>query len=134
MKEMTCIVCPIGCNITVEEDADGGADSNGQLLLTITGNSCNRGAAYAREEILSPKRAVTATCGFMGADNQTRGLSALRRIPVKSSAPCPKGKISELLGDIYRLNPSLPVRAGDKLLTDWKGIGIDVVAVRDVLS
>jgi CxxC motif-containing protein len=38
----------------------------------------------------------------------------------------------ELLEDIYSLKPSLPVKAGDRLITDWKGSGIDVVAVRSL--
>ncbi|MCL2478494.1 MAG: DUF1667 domain-containing protein, partial [Treponema sp.] len=93
----------------------------------------NRGAAYAREEILSPKRIVTATCGFISPEgNNEKSLTALRRIPVRTNVPCPKERINELLADIYRLKPVLPVKAGDKLITDWKGIGIDVVAVRSV--
>jgi CxxC motif-containing protein len=102
--------------------------------LTITGNSCNRGAAYAEEEIRAPKRVVTATCGiaFTTEELEARGLTAPRRVPVKTSAHCPKEKIPELLEDIYSLKLSLPVRAGHKLITDWKGLGIDVVAVRSL--
>ena len=128
MRELTCIVCPVGCSLSAE---DGPA-------LIVTGNRCPRGIVYAQEEIRAPKRVVTATCGFTfpadasGGNQSSRGLTAPRRIPVKTSAPCPKEKINELLGDIYRLKPSLPVRAGDKLIADWKGSGIDVVAVRNL--
>ena len=129
MRELTCIVCPIGCSLTVEE----GAVVQGQPSLTITGNRCNRGPVYAKEEILSPKRVVTATCGFTAPENDpARSLTAPRRIPVKSSMPCPREKIKELLEEIYRLRPGLPVKAGDKLITNWKGTGIDVVAVRNL--
>jgi CxxC motif-containing protein len=102
--------------------------------LAITGNRCNRGAAYAEEEIRAPKRVVTATCGiaFKPEEPGSGGLTAPRRIPVKSSVPCPKEKILELLEDIYSLKPSLPVKAGDRLIKDWKGSGIDVVAVRSL--
>ena len=134
MRELTCIVCPMGCSLSVEEDPAG--------ALTVTGNRCPRGAAYAQEEIRAPKRTVTATCGIAYPDMEastngtpgearpSRGLTAPRRIPVKTSAPCPKEKIDALLGDIYRLRPKLPVKAGDKLITDWNGSGIDVIAVR----
>ncbi len=130
MRELTCIVCPIGCSISVKE----GPKPEGLSSLTITGNRCNRGAAYAEEEIRAPKRVVTATCGiaFKPEEPDSVGLTAPRRIPVKSSAPCPKEKILELLEDIYSLKPSLPVKAGDRLITDWKGSGIDVVAVRSL--
>jgi CxxC motif-containing protein len=79
---------------------------------------------------------VTATCGIApaGGDDPRRGLSAPRRIPVKTSVPCPKEKIGELLRDIYRLKPALPVKAGETLISDWNGSGIDVVAVRGVVE
>ena len=127
MKSLTCIVCPIGCSLKLEGDA-AAAD------LTITGNRCKRGIAYAQEELRAPKRMVTATCGIAFANNDecSRSLTAPRRVPVKTSAPCPKEKIDELLRDIYCLKPSLPIKTGDKLITDWKGSGIDVVAVRDM--
>ncbi|MCL2319244.1 MAG: DUF1667 domain-containing protein [Treponema sp.] len=132
MRELTCIVCPIGCSLLVEE---GPVDGEGFPSLTVTGNKCNRGAIYAQEEVRSPKRVVTATCGIVlpaGEVCPRRSLTAPRRLPVKTTAPCPKGKINELLGDIYRLKVSLPVKAGQKLITDWKGLGFDVVAVRSL--
>ena len=123
MRELTCIVCPMGCSLSVEEESAG--------ALTVSGNRCPRGAAYAQEEIRAPKRTVTATCGIaIDEGRPNRSLTAPRRIPVKTSAPCPKEKINELLGDIYRLRPGLPIKAGDKLIADWKGSGIDVIAVR----
>jgi CxxC motif-containing protein len=134
MRELTCIVCPIGCSLVVEEGSAPGEEG-----FTITGNRCPRGVAYAQEEIRAPKRVVTATCGIVfpageGPDQggPHRSLTAPRRIPVKSSAPCPKDKIDELLGDIYRLRMSLPVKAGDKLIMDWEGSGINVIAVRNL--
>ena len=124
--ELTCIVCPVGCTLTVE---DSGALND----LTVKGNRCTRGLTYAQEEIRAPKRTVTATCGIAFSPDKDRapwGLTAPRRIPVKTSAPCPKEKIDDLLADIYRLKLSLPVKAGDLLIADWKGTGVDVVAVR----
>jgi CxxC motif-containing protein len=95
--------------------------------LPVTGNRCPRGAVYALEEIRSPKRVVTATCGIAGA-----GEAGLRRVPVKSSAPCPKEKIPELLADIYKTRVALPVKAGDAVITGWRGTGLDVLAVREI--
>jgi len=130
MRELTCIVCPIGCPLSIKEEQKSEDSSS----LTVTGNRCRRGAVYAEEEIRAPKRVVTATCGivFMPEESGSRSLTALRRIPVKTSAPCPKEKIPELLEDIYSIKLRLPVKIGDKLITDWKGSGIDVVAVRNL--
>ena len=132
MRELTCIVCPIGCSLMVEEIPAAG---EGAPVLSVTGNRCPRGITYAQEEIRAPKRVVTATCGISFPPGETgarRSLTAPRRLPVKSSAPCPKEKINELLEDIYRLRVNLPVKAGEKLITDWKNSGIDVVAVRSL--
>ena len=38
-KELVCVVCPMGCRITVT--------LNGDEIVSVTGNSCPRGKAYA---------------------------------------------------------------------------------------
>jgi len=111
-------VCPIGCSLEVNEDPSGN--------LSVTGNRCPRGAVYAQEEIRSPKRTVTATCQINGE------ASSVRRIPVKTASPCPREKILALLDDIYKLKVTLPVKAGDILIADWNGAGINVAATRSV--
>jgi CxxC motif-containing protein len=125
MKDLTCIICPTGCSLAVEEGPTG---SDGFPELTITGNRCPRGAVYAQEEIRSPRRLVTATCGI--AEGGAGRI--LRRIPVKTTSPCPREMIPALLADIYRTNVRLPVKAGDLIITNWQNRGIDVAAARTV--
>jgi CxxC motif-containing protein len=132
MRSLTCIVCPIGCALSIEEGEKG---ADGLSALTITGNRCPRGAAYAKEEIRAPKRVVTATCAIVeetGSITAHRGMYAPRRVPVKTVAPCPKEKINALLADIYKTKVKLPVKAGDMVIADWQGSGINVVAVRQL--
>ena len=112
MRNLTCIVCPLGCFLNVTSD------------LIVSGNRCPRGAVYAEEEIRSPKRVVTATCPAAGARD------GARRIPVKSDGPCPREKIPALLEDIYKTIVTLPVRAGDTVIDNWNGEGIKIVATR----
>ena len=38
-RELTCIGCPLGCSITVT--------MNGTDVVSVTGNTCPRGDAYA---------------------------------------------------------------------------------------
>jgi CxxC motif-containing protein len=120
MRNLTCIVCPIGCSVDVEDDP---AALDG---LSVTGNNCPRGAVYAREEVRAPKRVVTATCGIEGE------AGAVRRVPVKSASPCPREEIPALLDDIYKTMISLPVKSGDVVIRGWKGSRIDVVATRTI--
>ena len=140
MHELTCIVCPIGCSLLVEISENENR-SVPNAAFTVKGNRCKRGAVYAQEEIRAPKRVVTATVAidspaeehFLDTYSATRhhNLTAPRRLPVKTSVPCPKDKINELLEDIYRLKIGLPVKTGQKLIEDWKGLNIDVIAVRN---
>jgi CxxC motif-containing protein len=116
----------MSCALRIETGAGGGFSS-----LSVTGNRCPRGAAYAQEEMLAPKRVVTATCAI-AAEPAGRGLYAPRRVPVKTIAPCPREKIPALLADIYKTTITLPVKAGDTVIADWNGEGIKVVAVRTV--
>ena len=52
-RELICIGCPMGCPLTVT--LDGGA------VVTVQGNTCPRGDAYARREVTAPTRIVTTT-------------------------------------------------------------------------
>ena len=118
MKELICIVCPVGCSLAVNEEESG---------LIISGNKCPRGIVYAKEEILAPKRVVTATCAIKGGEH----TGALRRIPVKTNVPCPRENINRLLVDIHKTSVTLPVRTGDIVINDWEGSGINVVVTRN---
>jgi CxxC motif-containing protein len=123
MKNLTCIICPIGCALAVEEGPPG---PDTFPALTVTGNRCPRGAVYALEELRSPRRVLTATCGVLDAGEGPR------RLPVKTTAPCPREQIPALLADIYRLRVKRPVKTGDLLITDWRGRGIGVAAARSL--
>ena len=128
MRELTCIVCPIGCPLDVEDNGDS---------LTVTGNKCPRGEKYVLEEIRAPKRIVTATAAIR---TEPDTILPVRRVPVKTSSPCPKEKINALLNDIYKLEVSLPVKTGDIIIAGWKPCNndqiqcesIDIVATRSV--
>lgn len=120
-EELTCITCPMGCRLKVERLAGG--------EIAVSGNRCPRGAAYAREELLAPKRSVSATARVGPASSGVAG-SGLRRVPCKSSAPFPKERVGELLEAIYGLEVRLPVRRGEVLMRDALGLGVDIVATR----
>lgn len=114
-REMVCIVCPMGCRLTVTvKDGE----------VAVEGNRCQRGEIYGREEILAPKRIVTATCRLRD--------TAHPRLPVRTDKALPYEHIQSLLGDIYALSIETPVRAGDVLIENYKGTGINILAARSV--
>jgi CxxC motif-containing protein len=96
----------------------------------VSGNKCPRGSAYAQEEIKAPKRVVTASCKVV--HNAELTLGAHRRIPVKTNSACPKEMIDDLLKDIYNVTVKLPVSAGDVIISNWNGSGIDVSVTRSM--
>ena len=49
MKELTCIRCPMGCVMSIEE-------KDGQFI--VTGNTCPRGREYAVSEMTNPTEKV----------------------------------------------------------------------------
>ena len=128
MKKLICLICPAGCIM----EAGGEAEE-----FSVTGNLCPRGAVYAQEEIRSPKRIVTATAAIEGggAKGKDCGAGFIRRVPVRTTVPCPREKIPALLRDIYKLKVSLPVSTGDVLIAGWNGAkGMDCGADIDVIA
>jgi len=132
MRSLTCIVCPIGCSLDVNES--GGIENQNEADISVTGNRCARGVVYAIEEIRAPKRIVTATVSSADAQDskQTIFSNSIKRIPVKTSSPCLREKIPSLLRDIYKIKLNLPVKAGDIVIENWNNEGIDVIATRTV--
>jgi CxxC motif-containing protein len=110
---MVCVSCPLGCRLKVRWDEKG---------VEVQGNKCARGEQYAREEILAPRRVVTATVRLRGSG----------RLPVKTSAALPKEHIPALLDRIYRWDLEPPIALGQALMEDIAGTGVDLVATRSV--
>ena len=59
MKELTCIRCPMGCVMSIEE-------KNGEY--TVTGNTCPRGREYAISEMTAPVRTFSVSVRVKGGD------------------------------------------------------------------
>ena len=45
-RNLTCIGCPMGCALLVEMD--------GKEIISVTGNTCKKGAEYAVKEVINP--------------------------------------------------------------------------------
>jgi CxxC motif-containing protein len=115
-KDITCIGCPMGCLVTVElEDGSIG---------TISGNTCPRGSEYAVKEITSPERIVTSTVMVDGG--------VFRVAPVKTAGNIPKDKIFDCMALIHDIRLSAPVKAGDIVIENVAGTGVNIVATRAV--
>lgn len=113
---LICIGCPLGCPLTVT--LAGGA------VQRVEGNTCPRGAAYARKELANPTRIVTTTVRVRGG--------RLAVVSVKTASDIPKGKIFACIRALQAVTLDAPVHMGQLVLADAAGTGVDVVATKDV--
>jgi len=119
-KIFTCVVCPIGCEHTVEYDENNIISDN----VKVSGNTCPRGEKYAKTEIVSPERTLTSTV----KTNSTE----LPMLPVKTDAPIPKGKMFEAMKQLNKISVSVPVNAGDVIAADFITKGVNLVSCRTI--
>lgn len=118
--ELTCVVCPFGCQIEVEIDED-------KNVLSVVGNTCKRGENYAKTEIKDPRRNICSTVKVLGSKEKYI-------VPVKTSKEIPKDKISECMKEINKATVSVPVHIGDIVIKDVLNTGVDIVATNNVLD
>ncbi len=112
-KNIICVACPMGCGVTVYISDSG-------EILSVTGNTCKRGDAYARTECTNPVRSLATTVKVNG------GIYNV--VPCKSAGALPKDKIMECMEIINKVSADAPVKLGDILVKDILGTGIDIVA------
>ena len=117
-KVITCINCPVGCRMTVTL-------SDSWEFVSVSGNTCPRGAKYAEQECTRPLRVITAVIPVSGSDTP---------LSVKTSAPVPKELIQEIMRALGNVSVSLPVSAGDVILPDVLHTGADIIATRELFS
>ena len=98
IKKLTCIECPIGCEVTVTLEEG--------KVVDVKGNCCPRGKIYAEAEVVCPKRVVTST---VRAENG-------EIIPVKTDRPVRKEAIFEVMAKINATTCKTPVALGDVLV------------------
>lgn len=117
-RELTCIGCPLGCAVTVTME-------KGEML-EVTGNTCKRGDAYARKEVIHPTRIVTSTVKVSGGTTPV--------VSCKTRSDIPKDKIFDCVSALARVTVPAPVAIGDVLLPNAAGTGVDVIATRAVTA
>ena len=114
--ELTCIGCPMGCPLTVTME-------NGEVN-SVTGNTCPRGAAYARKEVTAPTRIVTSTVRVTGG--------TLAMVSCKTRSDIPKGKIFDVVRALKDVEVPAPVTIGQVLTENVAGTGVDIIATKNI--
>ena len=114
--ELTCIGCPMGCPLIVTME-DG-------AVISVTGNTCPRGDAYARKEVTAPTRIVTSTVRVTGG--------TLAMVSCKTRSDIPKGKIFDVVRALKDVEVPAPITIGQVLAENVAGTGVDVIATKGV--
>lgn len=103
---LTCIMCPLGCSLVATKDGD---------KITVTGNNCNRGEIFAKEELTCPMRIVTTSV------KTEKGVKSC-----KTTKPVPKAKIFDVMKEIEKLRLK-DAKYGEIVVKNILGTGADIV-------
>jgi len=111
MIDFTCVVCPWGCLLKIEDES-------------ISGYSCSRGFEYAKREQTDPRRDISGTVRVIGAAHPV--------IPVKTSSPIPKDMLLDAAELLRKTSVSAPISTGDVVVGNIFETGIDFIAARSI--
>lgn len=103
-RELTCIICPRGCALTVSTQGD---------RLCVSGNACPRGGQYAIAECTNPTRTVTAV---LRVANRCDTM-----VCVKTQQPIPKDQMFAAMDRLHQTTVTAPIRIGDTVIDDLFG-------------
>ena len=112
-QELTCIVCPIGCQLTIDNET-----------YDVKGNRCQRGIVYAKKEITNPTRIVTSTVKITGG--------IYNRLPVKTDGEIPKELIFSVMDKINNVVVQSPVKMGEIIIPNVLNTGVNIVSTRSM--
>jgi len=101
-----CILCPVGCELTVQQTND---------IITVSGNECPRGLAFGKAEFISPLRMLTTLI------KTPQGIAS-----VKLTEPIPKQLVLEVKDKLKTLQCKT-VRVGDVVASNICGTTANVV-------
>ncbi|USS41548.1 DUF1667 domain-containing protein [Thermococcus aggregans] len=112
--KLTCIICPLGCEIEVK--------MKGDKIIEITGFSCPRGKDYAIQEVTTPKRVVMSVIKVKNGDFPT--------VSVKTDRPVPKELIPAIMKELAKIEVEAPVEIGQVIIENVASSGANIVATR----
>lgn len=117
MKELVCIVCPNSCTLQIEQKGEE---------ITVSGNKCKRGIAFAKDEMICPKRTISSVVKTAFPDCPA--------LPVRVSSDIPKDKIFDVMKEINSITVKKRLNRGDAVIKNVLGLGVDVIATSNILK
>ena len=117
MRQMTCIVCPAGCRITVDKINE---------KYVFSGNKCARGWEFAQAELVSPVRSLTTTVRTAFHDMPV--------LPVRTNGEVSKEKTTEIIRALSKVTVTERTGIGETVIANILETGCDIIATGDMLK
>ena len=117
-RELTCIGCPLGCQIAVTMEENE--------IVKVEGNTCPRGEKYARTEVTNPMRTVTTTVKVQGGSCNV--------VSVKTAADIPKDLVKGCIKELRGITLQAPTKIGQIVVENICNTGVDVVVTKNLAS
>lgn len=116
--EIICIMCPLGCLVTVTSDDKGN-------VLAVANNLCKEGEKYAIAECKFPGRILTTTVLTEG--------SSRKLLPTKTNQPIPRERLMEVMRSLSETKVKPPIKIGQVILPNIMNTGVDLVSTDELL-
>ncbi|MBN1832139.1 MAG: DUF1667 domain-containing protein [Deltaproteobacteria bacterium] len=118
-KELICVICPNGCELKalIEEGSQ-------TVVRKISGALCEKGPAWAEQELINPMRTIASSIIVDGGDYPLVSVRTDAAIPLKS--------ISNVMKAIKSIKVKAPVKVGDVLIREPAGTSCNIIATRHV--
>lgn len=113
MRELTCIICPNGCHLTIDDN------------FNVSGNLCKRGENFAINEIKDPKRSVTFSCKTIFKDVPV--------VAVKTDGEVRKDDVKKVIDEINKIIIDKRMKIGDVVIENVLNSGVNVVVSSNIL-
>ena len=113
MKELTCIICPNGCSLSIDDE------------LNVTGNLCPRGKQFATNEIKDPRRSITSTCKTIFKD--------IPVIAVRSDGEVRKDDVIKVIEEINKITIDKRLPIGEIVIKNVINSGVNIILSSNAL-
>lgn len=114
IKNLICIECPRGCDLKVS--------LSNKEVISIEGNFCPKGKAYAISEASRPMRTLTSSVR----------LNSGEMVSVKTDKEIAKDKIMFVQSRINETHATKPIIIGQILYKNIDGEGANLVATKNI--
>lgn len=113
MKQLTCIVCPNSCSLTVNTDT-----------FDVVGAKCKRGIDFAKAELTNPTRSLTTSIKTIFPDCPV--------VSVKTNGEIPKDKIFDAMKLIAQTTLNKKVKINTVVIENILDTGVNVVTTSNM--